>query len=76
MIDRSNRLVMTSLEDTTGIRCIDVYRTRDGKVFWDEWRRDPEDPSGWHPTGRRDGPYNGKGAAVEAAKSTVDWISA
>ena len=75
MIARNNRLVMTSMEDTTGLRCIDVYRTQDGTVFWDEWRRDPEDPSGWHPTGRRDGPYKNKGTAVEAAKSAIDWLS-
>ena len=44
--DRSNRIVLTSLEDDEGRYCVDIYRTRDLKILWDEWRRDPEDPSG------------------------------
>ncbi|PPR11271.1 MAG: hypothetical protein CFH41_00851 [Alphaproteobacteria bacterium MarineAlpha11_Bin1] len=75
MIDRHNRIVATSLEDPMGIRCVDIYQTNDGRFFWDEWRRDPEDPSGWHPTGRRDGPFDTEGDAINAAKIIIEWIS-
>ena len=75
MIDRSNRLVKISLEDAMGLRCVDIYMTQEGHVLWDEWRRDPEDPSGWHPTGRNDGPYKDEAEAIAAAKSAIDWLS-
>ena len=75
MVDRGNRLVLASLEDGTGLRCVDIYRTGDGKVFWDEWRRDPEDPSGWHFSGRRsDRPFETEQDARDAAARSVDWL--
>ena len=75
MIDRRNRLVLASLEDGTGLRCVDIYRTRDGNILWDEWRRDPEDTSGWHATGRRAGEvYADEAAAREAATSAIEWL--
>jgi hypothetical protein len=76
MIDRSNRLVLASLEDGTGLRCVDVYRTRDGAVLWDEWRRDPEDPSGWHATGRRAAStFDDESTARNAAAATIEWLA-
>lgn len=75
MIDRRNRLVLVSLEDGTGLRCVDIYRSRDGDILWDEWRRDPEDPSGWHATGRQGGVYGDEAAARQAAIATIEWLT-
>ena len=75
MIDRRNRLVLVSLEDGTGLRCVDIYRSRDGDILWDEWRRDPEDSSGWHATGRRGGVYGDEAAARQAAIAAIEWLT-
>ncbi|MGB0632498.1 MAG: hypothetical protein ACPGRZ_17550 [Alphaproteobacteria bacterium] len=76
MIDRSNRQVLASLEDGTGLRCVDIYRTRDGGVLWDEWRRDPEDPSGWHATGRcARSPSKNETDARDAATAAIEWLA-
>ena len=75
MIDRRNRLVLASLEDDAGMRCVDIYRTRDGSVLWDEWRRDPEDPSGWHATGRLSGAvFPDESSARNAAALEIEWL--
>ena len=75
MIDRRNRLVLASLEDEAGLRCVDIYKTRDGDVLWDEWRRDPEDPSGWHATGRRAcAAFDDETSAREAAVAAIEWL--
>ena len=75
-IDRSNRIVLTSLEDDEGRFCVDIYRTRDLKIFWDEWRRDPEDPSGWRATGRRAAKdFKSETEAKKAAYLAVAWLS-
>lgn len=74
-IDRSNRTVLASLEGDDGLRCVDIYRTNDGEIFWDEWRRDPEDPSGWRATGRRSrAAFETEDDAKQAAVTQVDWL--
>ena len=45
------RIVARSIESADGLYCVDVFRTDDGRYRYDEWRRDPEDPAGWRPTG-------------------------
>ena len=76
MIDRRNRQVLASLEDANGLRCVDIYLARNGEIFWDEWRRDPEDPSGWHATGRRSAKgLKNKAEARNAACRSVEWLS-
>ena len=67
-------LVVASLEDAGGDRCIDLLRLDDG-YGWVECRRDPEDPHGWrhlHPpvTGYRT-ESEARAAAVEAT-----WLPA
>ena len=72
---RKDRLVVASLETEDGFRCIDIVRGPDNLYFWDEWRRDPEDPSGWHNTGRQSVGHfaTAEDARRDAAQNT-DWL--
>ena len=67
-------VVLASLEDPGGDRCIDLLRTGAG-FAWVECRRDPEDPHGWrhlHPP--RDG-YASE-ARERAAAAAETWLGA
>lgn len=67
------RLVLASLEDAGGDRCVDLLRL--GTDFgWVECRRDPEDAHGWrhlHPP--RMGFADDAAARADAA-ATVGWL--
>ncbi|MCK0169119.1 hypothetical protein MWU52_16310 [Jannaschia sp. S6380] len=66
-------LVLASLEDRFGDRCVDILRG--GAAFgWVECRRDPEDAHGWrhlHPP--RLG-FATEDAARDDATRTVGWL--
>ncbi|MEM9798377.1 MAG: hypothetical protein AAF919_17945 [Pseudomonadota bacterium] len=66
--------MITSLEDATGDRCVDVLRGCDG-YGWVECRRDPEDGHGWrrlHPP--RMGFADAASARADAARA-VGWLA-
>lgn len=74
-MNRKNRLVVASLETDDGLRCVDIVKRPDGAYFWDEWRRDPEDPSGWHGAGRHSvARFDTEADAREDARRVVDWL--
>ena len=67
-------LVVASLQDGGGDRCIDILRLAEGYA-WVEGRRDPEDPHGWrhlHP------PISGYASDAEAraAAAGSTWLAA
>ena len=70
---RGKPLVVTSLEDAGGDRCVDILRL--GASFgWVECRRDPEDAHGWrhlHPP--RMGFTDAVAARADAAAAT-GWL--
>jgi hypothetical protein len=71
----SKPVVLTSLEDPQGQRCVDLFRRDDGSFGFREFRRDPEDGGGWTPT--RDYShlrYDSKDAALQAAAATLGWL--
>ena len=75
-MNRRDRLVVASLETADGLRCIDIVRRPDGSYFWDEWRRDPEDPSGWHSTGRHSvDSFESEEDARDNASRVVEWLT-
>ena len=74
-MNRKDRLVVASLQTDDGFRCVDIVRRPDGSFFWDEWRRDPEDPSGWHGTGRHSvGDFATEENADRDARQNFDWL--
>tara|TARA_R110000868_G_scaffold397842_1_gene670748 strand:+ start:5087 stop:5320 length:234 start_codon:yes stop_codon:yes gene_type:complete len=76
-MNRRDRLVVASLETDDGFRCVDIVMTPGGLYFWDEWRRDPEDPSGWHTAGRQSvGQFDTQEDARRDAAGCIEWLSA
>lgn len=65
-------LVLASIEDESGNRCVDIIRLSDGQFAYRECRRDPEDGHGWRylseapPT-----PFDTEAAAGKAAAQDV-----
>ena len=70
-------LVLASLENGDGTRCVDIFRRGDGTFGFEECRRDPEDPRGWS---RMDAfghlVFATETAARRAAAAAVAWLAA
>jgi len=69
-------VVMRSLEDADGLRCVDIVT--DGVTWtwhWCECRRDPEDGHGWRHTGARGAGFETQDAACADAAACFDWIA-
>lgn len=68
-------VVIASLEDVTGDRCVDIL-CKD-RALWSfvECRRDPEDAHGWRRLTIPAEPWLPDRAAAEAAaRAAVDWL--
>tara|TARA_R110002072_G_scaffold10726_11_gene49657 strand:- start:2341 stop:2574 length:234 start_codon:yes stop_codon:yes gene_type:complete len=75
-VNRAGRLVVASPETADGRLCVDIFRNAEGAYEWDEWRREPEDPSGWQATGRASaGTFETAQAARQAADRSVEWLA-
>ena len=69
-------LVIKSLENPDGGRCVDIFRRDDGTFGFEAYRRDVEDPRGWFPIGRYGGqPYPTEIEAREAAARQITWLT-
>jgi hypothetical protein len=70
-----NHLVAHSIDNQEKNRCVDIIQELNGKFRFQEWRREPEDISGWflmldsspktYPTAIE---------AIVAAKQTITWF--
>ena len=68
-------LVVASLEDDTGDRCVDIIKRPDGQFTYAECRRDPEDSHGWRRLSEAEGPlFPSEFAAYNAATRAVLWL--
>ncbi len=68
-------LVLTSIEDETGDRCVDIIRQPDGRFAYRECRRDPEDGHGWRYLSQAEPPmFESEAAARLAAKEAIGWM--
>ena len=68
-------LVLMSLEDETGLLCVDVLELPGEGYGFQEFRRDPEDPHGWRPTGlAHDCVLISCDLALKAAHKSVTWL--
>lgn len=75
-MNREGRLVIASPETADGRLCVDIFRNAEGVYAWDEWRREPEDPTGWQATGRVSSrTFETAAAARQAADESVEWLA-
>lgn len=68
------RLVVRSIEDWSGQRCVDVRREPEGLFSWAECRRDPEDAHGWRFLGVGAGGFASEVEATADAVASVPWM--
>lgn len=67
-------LVITSRNSADGLLCVDVYQRTDGSFGFEEFRRDPEDASGWYAVGGfSDLRFNSARDADRDAAARVSW---
>ena len=68
-------LVLASLEDDTGDRCVDIIRLADGQFAYRECRRDPEDGHGWrYLSSAPPEQFDTEAAARDAAQDAIGWM--
>jgi len=67
--------VLTSIENSEGDHCVDVFVRPDGTFGFEEYRRDPEDGEGWFPLHRYSHQVFATGEdALARAQSRVEWM--
>ena len=67
-------LVLASIEDESGDRCVDILRLSDTEFGYSECRRDPEDSHGWRRLDGIAGGFQSEAAAREDARQTLLWM--
>jgi hypothetical protein len=65
-----------SFNDETGFQCIDIIMISSTVFTFKTFRRDPEDQTGWFPSGVVGDLYSSKNEAILAAEAAVDWFKA
>jgi hypothetical protein len=74
---RPRSVVLASLENAEGDRCVDLFRRADGSFGFEEFRRDAEDGGAWTRVGRHGaGVYRTQDEAAAAARRAVPWLAA
>jgi len=67
--------VLTSLENSAGDHCVDIFVRADGTFGFEEYRRDSEDLTGWFSLHRyAHQMFATAEDALAEAKSRVAWI--
>ena len=68
--------VTRSIETPDGGRCVDLFPRADASFGFEEYRRDPEDGSGWFPIGfHADSAFPTEAAALAEARRRVAWLA-
>ena len=69
-------MVILSLEDAEGLRCVDVFMRADGTFGFKEYRRDPEDSGRWSLIADYSGlSYTTREDALRAASANISWLA-
>ena len=69
------QIVVESINDDTGMFCIDIMTSESGKFSFKGFRRDQEDNSGWYPYGpQNDSIYDSYKEALDAAVRAISWL--
>ena len=67
--------VLTSLENSAGNHCVDIFVRDDGTFGFEEYRRDPEDGRGWFSLHRYSHQVFATAEdALAGARSRVEWM--
>lgn len=70
-------VVVDSLENAEGNRCVDIFRRADGSFGFEEFRRDAEDRGAWTPVQYFSATrHDTRQAALVAARRAVLWLAA
>jgi len=69
-----SRVVTRSINDQTGLRCLDLVQTGPGRHIWLECRRDPEDSHGWRVVFYAADEFASEAVALADAKGRVAWL--
>ena len=68
--------VINSIENFEGDHCVDVFVRVNGTFGFEEYRRDPEDNSGWFPIGHYSSQViDTEEDALTQAKASVWWLA-
>jgi hypothetical protein len=68
--------VLNSLENSAGDHCVDIFVRDDGTFGFEEYRRDPEDMSGWFSLHRYSRQVFATAEdALAEAKSRMAWMA-
>ena len=68
--------VTRSIETPDGGRCVDLFRRPDATYGFEEYRRDPEDGSGWFPIGfHAQAVFPTETVALAEARLRVAWLA-
>ena len=72
-----SRRVVASFENDAHDHCVDIFVRAEGTFGFEEYRRDPEDATGWFPLRHYAGQvFATEEAALTQAKATVAWLAA
>jgi hypothetical protein len=70
-----NFLVAHSVDNPEKNRCVDIIQDLDGKFHFQEWRREPEDLSGWFlMLDSSPETFVSQTEAISAAKKAIAWF--
>jgi hypothetical protein len=69
-----SRVVTRSINDQTGLRCLDLVQTGQGRHIWLECRRDPEDSFGWRVVFYAADEFTSEAEALSDAMGRVAWL--
>lgn len=73
---RNKPLVLQSIEREDAAVCVDLFRRADGSFGFELYRRDAEDPRGWHPAGGFAAlSFASEAEARRAAREAVPWLA-
>lgn len=70
-----SRVVTCSINDQTGLRCLDLVRIAQGRHIWLECRRDPEDSHGWRVVFYAADEFASESEALRDARCQVAWLA-
>jgi hypothetical protein len=72
---RNKSLVLRSINDETGSRCVDIFQRAQGDIGFEEYRRDIEDGRGWFAIGGHGTrSFATQDAALQEALKAVTWL--